>query len=73
MSKNVGPADRIIRLILGVLFAGVAFTAAGVWAWAAGIVAVIALVTGAIGFCPLYALLRINTNAKALRRAPESR
>ena len=63
MTKNVGSADRVIRtliaLAIGVLIIGGQFT--GTAAVILGIVAVVLLVTGAIGVCPLYALLKVTT------------
>jgi len=63
MTKNVGSADRVIRtlvaLAIGVLIIGGQFT--GTAAVILGIVAVVLLVTGAVGVCPLYALLRLTT------------
>jgi len=57
MKQNVGGADRIIRIIAGlaVIGAGVYF---GSWWGALGLVLV---GTAAIGWCPPYALLGINT------------
>lgn len=54
----------IVRVVLGVALGAATFTAltgAGFWHIVAGIVGTTLLVTGAVGFCPLYALLRINT------------
>ena len=63
MTKNVGSADRVIRtliaLAIGVLIIGGQFT--GTAAVILGIVAVVLLATGAIGVCPLYALLKVTT------------
>lgn len=57
---NVGTIDRIIRAV-----AGIALIAWGVmtqnW-W--GVVGVVLLGTAAISFCPLYALLKIDTGCK---------
>jgi hypothetical protein len=57
--------DRAIRVLVGiVLLAGalmVPLPHAG--QLALGVVGVIALVTAAVGFCPLYILLGINTCA----------
>ncbi len=63
LPMNVGSIDRIVRIALGIGLVAVALggTVAGpllVVAWA---VAGIALVTGAIGFCPLYFVLGIST------------
>jgi hypothetical protein len=64
---NEAPIDRAIRIVLGIALAGLAIGGAvsspllyGVW-----VVAAIALVTGIVGFCPLYALLRVSTKSKA--------
>ena len=60
---NESIADRAIRIVLGLVLI-VAAVALGLTApllylaWVAG---PIALVTGVVGFCPLYALLRVGT------------
>jgi hypothetical protein len=55
--------DRIIRVIVGIvlLALGVLGVAAGVWMWLAYIFGAILLLTGIIGFCPLYTLLKFST------------
>ena len=61
-AKNVGTVDRTIRAIAGVVLLILAFTSlAGLWAWVAGIVGVVMLATAALGTCPPYTLLGINT------------
>lgn len=61
-AKNIGQTDRTIRAILGVVLLLLAFTAlAGAWAWIAGLVGVVLLATAALGSCPPYGLLGINT------------
>ncbi len=63
MEKNMGTADRGIRVALAVLvillmlFNVVQGTAAALL----GIVALIFVVTSAVGFCPLYKVLKIST------------
>ena len=63
MNKNVGSADRVIRtlvgLAIGVLIIGGQVT--GTLAVILGILAVVLLATSAMGFCPLYAALKIKT------------
>lgn len=62
LKKNVGSTDRTIRAIAGVLLLILAFAMlSGTWAWIAGIVGVVMLGTAALGTCPPYALLGINT------------
>ncbi len=60
---NVGPIDRVARIVLGIGLVAVAFggSVAGPLLAVAWVVAAIALVTGAIGFCPLYFVLGIST------------
>ncbi len=63
MACNVGGIERPIRIVLGILLIGVgAF--AGLPPVGTGMTLVagtIALVTGAIGFCPVWSLFGINT------------
>lgn len=63
MTCNVGGVERPIRIVAGIALLGVgAF--AGLPPLGTGIalvVGTIALVTGAIGFCPAWTLLGINT------------
>lgn len=63
MKSNESAADRIIRIILGlVLGALVVFkVVTGVAAIVIGIAAAIFLITGLIGFCAIYALFGICT------------
>lgn len=63
MKKNMGTADRVIRVILAVVV-GILYAAGQITGTAAvilGVLAVIFLLTGAVGFCPLYAPFGIST------------
>ena len=57
MGQNVGMADRIVRIILAVVFIILALVYSAWWF----IPAVIALVTGIVGWCGLYTLFGWNT------------
>jgi len=57
MKINVGKLDRVARVIVGAGLVAWAATSGPVWAW----IGVIPLATGAIGMCPLYSLVGINT------------
>jgi hypothetical protein len=58
MTSNVGGADRIIRILAGLVLIGLAATGTvGWWGW----LGVILLATGAIGWCPPYAIFGFNT------------
>jgi len=63
MKKNVGTTDRILRILLAAVIAGLFFT--NVITGTSGIVlmvlAGIFLFTGFISFCPLYAIFGIST------------
>ena len=55
MTLNVGGADRIIRIVLGiVLVAAGFFYLSGTLGIILGVVGLIMLVTAAIGWCPAY-------------------
>ncbi|PKM42190.1 MAG: DUF2892 domain-containing protein [Gammaproteobacteria bacterium HGW-Gammaproteobacteria-1] len=60
MKQNVGTADKIVRIILGVALIGWGVVA-GNWLGAIGIVP---LATALMGFCPLYPLVGMNTCGK---------
>jgi len=58
MKVNEGTIDRAIRVIAGLTLIGLAATGTvGVWGW----IGIAPLVTGAIGFCPAYTILGVNT------------
>lgn len=63
MKKNVGNADRIIRVILAAVFAVLYFT--GIVPGTVGLVlvalGVIFVLTSLISFCPIYAIVGLNT------------
>jgi len=63
MKKNMGNLDRIVRVILSIVFAVLFFT--GTVSGAMGMLLLVAggvfLATSVISFCPLYTLLGINT------------
>jgi hypothetical protein len=61
--KNVGTADRIIRIVLGLAILSLVFILDGSLRYL-GLIGLIPLITGIIGFCPLYALLHIRTTKK---------
>lgn len=63
LSRNVGTADQVVRIVIGVLLAAalVAGIATGPLAYVAALLAAIMLVTGVVGFCPLYAILGLRT------------
>lgn len=60
---NEGPIDRIARIAAGAALIAVAVLGlvASPLTLVAGVVGAILLVTGAVGFCPLYAVFGIST------------
>ena len=61
MTKNVGPIDRIFRIILGGALLYLAlFAPPNGFNWI-GWLGIIPLLTAAIGNCPLYSMLGLNT------------
>lgn len=58
ISRNVGKADRMIRLVVGAaLVAAAAFGAIGVW----GYIGLIFVATAFMNFCPLYKIIGFKT------------
>lgn len=60
MNKNIGTADKIIRIIVGIIIIALGIYYRSWW----GFLAVIPLGTAVVGFCGLYPLLGINTCKK---------
>ena len=66
MQLNVGSTDRMIRLVVAVVAAILAFTvASGALKTILLIVAVIMAVTAGVRVCTLYMPFKINTNKRA--------
>ena len=63
MKQNVGNTDRWIRIVLGVVLLSLIVFLDGGIRWI-GLIGLIPLITGLINFCPIYALLKINTKSK---------
>jgi hypothetical protein len=63
MKTNESNLDRIVRILFGIILLGLYLL--GYVAGGLGIVFVIlgaiALITGIVGFCPLYALFKFST------------
>jgi hypothetical protein len=58
MKCNEHTIDRSVRVIAGLVLIALAFTGTiGMWGW----IGVLPLVTGAIGFCPGYAIFGVST------------
>lgn len=61
MTRNVGNAERVIRVIIGLAILSLAFVGPkSPWAF----LGVIPILTGLLGWCPPYSLLGINTCSK---------
>ncbi len=57
---NEGALDRLVRVVIGL--AVLSLTVVGPHTpW--GLVGLVPLITGLVGFCPLYRILGIRTNA----------
>lgn len=58
MKTNEGTLDRAMRVIAGIVLLALLYTGTiGIWGW----VGLVPLLTGAIGWCPLYTVLGIKT------------
>ena len=58
MKKNVGGIDKVLRIGLGIVL--LSLTVVGpktMW----GLVGIIPLLTGSVGFCPFYPILGMST------------
>ena len=60
LKNNVGKADRIIRILVGVLLIGNVYVGLQ---HPAGWIGLILIITGLFGTCPLYSILGLNTKS----------
>ena len=60
MQCNVGKVDKIVRVVLGVVIIGIGVV---MESWL-GLIGIIPLATAAIGYCPLYSIVGLNTQCK---------
>jgi hypothetical protein len=60
MKANVGIADRVIRILVGLILLSLVFVLEGNARWL-GLIGLIPLVTGLVRWCPLYVPFRIDT------------
>jgi len=63
MKKNMGSTDRIVRVLIAIVFAVLYFMGAipGVLGIVLMAVAVIFVITSLLNFCPLYTIFGIST------------
>ncbi|OQP61933.1 hypothetical protein A3860_30010 [Niastella vici] len=69
MKKNMGIADRMIRILIAAVVVILFLTniITGTWGYVLIGIAVIFVLTSLVGVCPLYSLLGINT--RTIRKA----
>lgn len=58
MKTNEGTIDRVLRVLAGIVLIALVMTGTvGVWGW----IGIVPLVTGLLGWCPLYSVLGLST------------
>jgi hypothetical protein len=60
MNKNVGGIDKVLRIVAGLALLSLIFILEGNARWW-GLVGIVPLLTGTLGWCPAYTLIGINT------------
>ena len=63
MKRNMGNADRFLRILLAAVFAYMYFggIVTGTWGIVLLVLGGVFVLTSLIGFCPLYSLVGLNT------------
>ena len=64
MDRNVGPEDRVVRVVVALGLAVVIYVVglAGIGAILAGVLAAYLLITGVLGRCVVYKLIGVDTS-----------
>lgn len=60
MVKNIGKADRIVRIIVGLAVLSLIFLLEGNARWF-GLIRIVPILTAFIGWCPAYTIFGIKT------------
>jgi hypothetical protein len=60
MTANVGKIDKVVRIIAGIVLLALFFILEGSARWL-GLIGLVPLVTGLVGWCPAYSLIGLNT------------
>ena len=58
--NNVGGMDKLVRIVAGLGLLSLFFLLQGDARWL-GVLGIVPLATGLVGYCPLYALIGLNT------------
>jgi len=62
MKGNMGSVDRVLRVLVGIVLVVVGFAVLnGTAGIVVGVIGLIPLATGLIGWCPLYTLFNLKT------------
>ncbi len=56
--KNEGSVDRFVRVLAGLVVVGLSYFGSHSWL---AILGMILLITGLVGFCPIYRLFGVET------------
>lgn len=60
MKVNVGSADKVIRIVMGIVLLSLIYFLQGNVRWV-GLIGIVPILTALMGWCPLYTLLGIRT------------
>lgn len=60
MNSNEGSVDRVIRVLVGSVLLSLFFFGPHTWL---GLLGIVPLLTGIVGFCPLYRVFGVSTRA----------
>ncbi len=55
--SNVGGIDRVLRIVAGLALLAVYFVQGSMW----GLIGIVPLATGLLGYCPAYSLFGFKT------------
>ena len=60
-TQNEGGLDRAFRIVAGLLLILAGYVSGGTWGVVLYVIALVPLLTGVVGWCPLYSVFKINT------------
>jgi len=69
MTRNEANWDRILRVVMGLVLLSMIFVGPQTW-W--GLIGAVPLLTGLLGYCPLYQLFGVSSCAMSRSRGPRA-
>ena len=60
LKKNIGPIDRVLRIVVGAALIAAFFMTSGAYSWLY-LIGIVPLATGLMSSCPMYSIFGLSS------------